>query len=90
MPRPPHSPWFDLPNNIWGGEQNMKLLIVQLPPFSRYLVPLRSTCFSVGISVKFILVAVATTCSAYCNRPVNPFFVVYIYIRTEERLITFS
>jgi hypothetical protein len=17
MPRPPHSPWFDLPNNIW-------------------------------------------------------------------------
>jgi hypothetical protein len=42
MPRPPHSPWFDLPNNIWGGVQNMKLLIVQLPPFSRHLIPLRS------------------------------------------------
>jgi hypothetical protein len=30
MPRPPHSPWFDLPNSIWGWVQNMKLLIVQL------------------------------------------------------------
>jgi hypothetical protein len=28
MSLPPHSPWFDLPNNIWGGVQNMKLLIV--------------------------------------------------------------
>jgi hypothetical protein len=26
--RPSHSPWFDLPNNIWGWVQNMKLLIV--------------------------------------------------------------
>jgi hypothetical protein len=24
MSHPPHSPWFDLPNNIWGGIQNMK------------------------------------------------------------------
>jgi hypothetical protein len=32
MSRPPHSPSFDLPNDIWGGVQNMKLLIVQLPP----------------------------------------------------------
>jgi hypothetical protein len=31
MSRPPHSPWFDLPNNIWEGVQNMKFLIVQLP-----------------------------------------------------------
>jgi hypothetical protein len=28
MFRPPHSPCFDLPNNICGGVQNMKLLIV--------------------------------------------------------------
>jgi hypothetical protein len=31
MARPPHSPWSDLPNDIWGWVQNMKLLIVQLP-----------------------------------------------------------
>jgi hypothetical protein len=41
MPHPPHSPWFDLPN-IWWWVQNMKLLIVQLPPFSWYLIPLRT------------------------------------------------
>jgi hypothetical protein len=23
MPSPPHSPWFDLPYNIWGWVQNM-------------------------------------------------------------------
>jgi hypothetical protein len=28
MPRPPHSPWFRLPNDIWGWIQNMKLLTV--------------------------------------------------------------
>jgi hypothetical protein len=39
-----HSPWFDLPNNIWGGEQNMNLLIVQLPPFSCHFIPLWSKC----------------------------------------------
>jgi hypothetical protein len=27
-PKPPHSPWFHLPNNIRGWVQNMKLLIV--------------------------------------------------------------
>jgi hypothetical protein len=37
LSRAPHSPWFDVPNNIWGGVQNMKLLIVKLPPFSCYL-----------------------------------------------------
>jgi hypothetical protein len=26
MPRPLRSPWFDLPNSIWGWVQNMKLL----------------------------------------------------------------
>jgi hypothetical protein len=35
-PRPPHSPWFDLPNNIWWWVQIMKLPIVQLPLSSRY------------------------------------------------------
>jgi hypothetical protein len=40
MSRPPHSPLFDLPNNIWGGVQNMKLLIVQLSAFSCYFIPL--------------------------------------------------
>jgi hypothetical protein len=33
MPRPPHSPWFDVPNYIWGRVQIMKLLILQLPSF---------------------------------------------------------
>jgi hypothetical protein len=36
MPCPPHSPWLDLPNDIWGWAQIMKLLTVQLPPFSRH------------------------------------------------------
>jgi hypothetical protein len=29
MPRPPHSPWVDLPNDIWGRVQIMKLLVVR-------------------------------------------------------------
>jgi hypothetical protein len=36
MPRLPHPPRFDLRNNICGGLQNMKLLIMQIPPFSSY------------------------------------------------------
>jgi hypothetical protein len=28
MPHPPHSLWIDLPNDIWGWVQIMKLLIV--------------------------------------------------------------
>jgi hypothetical protein len=28
MPRPPHLPWLDLPNDSWGWVQTMKLLIV--------------------------------------------------------------
>jgi hypothetical protein len=28
MPRPPHSPWLDLSNDIWGWVQIMKLLII--------------------------------------------------------------
>jgi hypothetical protein len=42
MSRPPHSPWFDLPNNIRGWVRNMKLLIVQLPSLSCYFIPLWS------------------------------------------------
>jgi hypothetical protein len=42
MSRLPHSLWFDLPSNIWGGIQTMKLLTVQLPPFSCYFILLRS------------------------------------------------
>jgi hypothetical protein len=40
MSRPPHS--FYLPNNIWGWVKNMKLLILQLPPFSCYFTPICS------------------------------------------------
>jgi hypothetical protein len=42
MPRTPHSPWFDLPNNIWWSVKIMKLPIMQLSPLSRYFIPLRS------------------------------------------------
>jgi hypothetical protein len=39
MPRPPHSPWFVLPNIIWWWVQIMKLPILQLSQFSRYIIP---------------------------------------------------
>jgi hypothetical protein len=59
MPCPPHSPWLDLPNDIWGWVQIMKLLIVQLPPFSRltFLGPniLLRTLFSNTLSLYFSL-----------------------------------
>jgi hypothetical protein len=42
MLRPPHSPWFDLPDYIWGWVKIMKLPTVQLSPFSRYFFPLNS------------------------------------------------
>jgi hypothetical protein len=42
MPCPPHSPWLEVPNGIWGWVQIMKFLVMQLPPFSRHLVPFRS------------------------------------------------
>jgi hypothetical protein len=42
MPCPPHSPWFDLPNNIWWWVEIMKLPIVQLSPFFSYFIPLGS------------------------------------------------
>jgi hypothetical protein len=39
MSRPLYSPLLDLPNDIWGWVQIMKLLIVQLSSFSRHLIP---------------------------------------------------
>jgi hypothetical protein len=42
MSRPPHSPWFDVCDHIWGWVQIMKLFISQLPPFFRHIIPLRS------------------------------------------------
>jgi hypothetical protein len=42
MPRPSHSPWFDLPNDTWGWIQNLKFLTVQLSSVSRYFIPLWS------------------------------------------------
>jgi hypothetical protein len=52
MFRPPHSPWFDLPNDIWRWVQIMKLAIRQFAPFSRYFIPLRSKYNSSGILCK--------------------------------------
>jgi hypothetical protein len=42
MPCPAHSPLFDLSNDIRWWVQNMKLPVVQLSPFSRYFIPVRS------------------------------------------------
>jgi hypothetical protein len=42
MPHQSNSPWFDLPNDTWWWVQIMKLPTVQLPPLSRYFIPLRS------------------------------------------------
>jgi hypothetical protein len=42
VPRPPYSNWLDLPNDIWGWVQIMKLLTVLTPPFSCYFIPLMS------------------------------------------------
>jgi hypothetical protein len=42
MSRPLYSHRFDLPNNIWEGVKNKKLLIVLLNPFPCYIFPLSS------------------------------------------------
>ena len=42
MPSPSHSSRFYHPHNIGWGVQIIKLLVMQSPPFPRYLVPLRS------------------------------------------------
>jgi hypothetical protein len=36
MSRPPHTPWFDRPDNIWWSLQVVKLLIMQSSPSSCY------------------------------------------------------
>jgi hypothetical protein len=38
----PRSPWLDLPNDIWGWVQIVKLLIVHVPALSRHIIPRRS------------------------------------------------
>jgi hypothetical protein len=43
---PPHSPWFDVPNYIWGWVQIKRLHIVQLHPLSCYYAPLRSRLYT--------------------------------------------
>jgi hypothetical protein len=56
MPRPPHFPRFDLPNDMWWRVQIMKLPIVQLSPLfpSSFLGPniLLSTLFSSTLSLR--------------------------------------
>jgi hypothetical protein len=42
MPCPSHSPWLDHSNYVWLGVQVMKLLIIQIPPISRHIIPLWS------------------------------------------------
>jgi hypothetical protein len=45
MPRPPHSTRVDLLNDICGCIQDMKLLTLQLPQFSCYLIYVHSSSF---------------------------------------------
>jgi hypothetical protein len=49
---PSNSTSVDLPNNTWGWVENMKHLIMQLPPFSCYSIPLwvQITLFSDTVS----------------------------------------
>jgi hypothetical protein len=56
MPRSPHSPWFDPPNDTCGWVQIMKPLLVQLSPFSSHFIPIWSkyllrTLFSYTLSL---------------------------------------
>jgi hypothetical protein len=46
MLRPPHFPWFDLPNDIWWWVHLMKLPTVQLSPLTRCFMPLRCTWYA--------------------------------------------
>jgi hypothetical protein len=67
MSRPPHSLWFDLPN-IWGWVQNMKLIIVHLPPFSCYFVPLWSkySIIRLGLTLWITTTGLITVTSLCC------------------------
>jgi hypothetical protein len=66
MPRPPHFPWFDLPNNIWGWVQNMKLLTVQLPPSFRYFI--LSSLFGSDILLRTLFSNTLSLCSSLTMR----------------------
>jgi hypothetical protein len=65
MSRPPHSPRFDRPSNIWWRLSFMKLLIVQSSPAARHFLPLRSK-YSPQHSVRRHRQAVFFL---YCDRP---------------------
>jgi hypothetical protein len=71
MPRPPHSPWLYLPNDIWGWVQIMKFLIVQLPPFSRHLIPLRP-----NILLRTLFSNTLSLCSRLCVVIRNKYWVL--------------
>jgi hypothetical protein len=61
MPRPPHSPWLDLPNDIWGWAQIMKLLTVQLPPFPRHVT---SSLLGPNILLRILFSNTLSLCSS--------------------------
>jgi hypothetical protein len=42
MPRPPHSPWFQLLNDLWGISISYEALSCAIFPFSRSVIPLKS------------------------------------------------
>jgi hypothetical protein len=50
MSRPLHSPWFDLPNNIWRWVQITKLPTVHLTSFSRHFIPLSVDEVPIGLN----------------------------------------
>jgi hypothetical protein len=60
MPCPPHSPWLDLPNDIWGRVQIMKLLTVQLPP-----PPVTSSLFDPDILLRALFSNTLNLCSFF-------------------------
>jgi hypothetical protein len=63
MPRPPHSPWPDLPNDIWGWVQIMKFLTVQLPPF-----PVTSSLLGPNILLRTLFSNTLSLCSSLSVR----------------------
>jgi hypothetical protein len=52
MPCSPHSPRLGLSHDVWEWIQIMKVLIVQLPPLSLHIIPLRSKYFSRNLVLK--------------------------------------
>jgi hypothetical protein len=62
MSRPPQSPWFLLPNDIWRWVQNMKLLIVQLHS------PVASSFFGPNILFRTLFSNTLSLCSSLSLR----------------------